>query len=147
MRVLPDVNILVRANEKSHGPARKLLLDLIARKHVVLTSADILIDLARVLRYPRVQALFGLSEEQIYEYVQFLKTACTLVPIDSNWNFPIRDVSDAPILRTAVAGEADFICTLDTDFYTAEVAAFCGTVGITVLDDIALLERLHSKLS
>jgi putative PIN family toxin of toxin-antitoxin system len=143
VRVLLDVNILVRANEKSHGPARKLLLDLIARKHVVLTSADILIDLARVLRYPRVQALFGLSEEQIYEYVQFLKEACKIVSINPNWNFPIRDASDAPILRTAVAGEADLICTLDADFYTAEVAAFCSTMGITVLDDLALLHRLR----
>jgi predicted nucleic acid-binding protein len=40
VRVLLDVNILVRANEKSQGPARRLLLDLIARKHVILTSAD-----------------------------------------------------------------------------------------------------------
>jgi putative PIN family toxin of toxin-antitoxin system len=95
------------------------------------------------LRYPRVQALFGLSEEQVYEYVQFLKDACKIVPANPNWNFPIRDASDTPILITAVAGEADFICTLDTDFYTAEVAAFCGTMAITVLDDIALLRRLR----
>jgi hypothetical protein len=31
---------------------------------------------------------------------------------------------------TAVAGEADYICTLDKDFYTPEVTAFCGSVGI-----------------
>lgn len=144
MRVLLDVNVLVRANEKSNGPARKLLLDLIARTHIVLTSADILIELARVLRYPRVQALFGLSEEQIYEYVQFLKHACVIVPTDISHNFPIRDASDMPILRTAIAGEADFICTLDTDFYTAEVTAFCTMIGITVLDDVSLIHRLRS---
>lgn len=144
MRVLLDVNILVRANEKSSGPSRRLLLELIARKHVVLTSAEILIDLGRVLRYPRVQALYGLSEEQLYEYVQFLKAAFTIVTINPIWNFPIRDVTDAPILRTAVAGEADFICTLDTDFYASELADFCNSTGITVLDDTALLQRLHS---
>jgi putative PIN family toxin of toxin-antitoxin system len=105
VRVVLDVNILVRANEKSHGPARTLLLDLIARGHIVLTSVDILIELARVLRYPRVQALFGLSDEQIYDYVQFLKDGCEIVPTNSNWNFPIRDVSDTPILRTATAAK------------------------------------------
>ena len=57
MRVLPHVNVLVRAHEKSYGPARKLLLELIARKEIILTSAEILIELGRVLRYPRVQAL------------------------------------------------------------------------------------------
>jgi putative PIN family toxin of toxin-antitoxin system len=144
VRVLLDANILVRANEKSQGPARRLLLDLIARKHIVLTSPDILIEVARVLRYPRMQALFGLSEEQIYEYVQFLKAACQIVPTGSPWNVPIRDASDSPVLRAAIAGEANFICTLDTDFYTAEVADFCAMMGIAVLDDIALMHRLHS---
>ncbi len=143
MRVLPDVNVLVRAHEKSRGPARKLLLELIARKEIVLTSAEILIELGRVLRYPRVQALFGLSEEQIYEYVQFLKQVCQVVPIDLSWNFPIRDASDTAILKTAIAGEADYICTLDKDFYTAEVETFCATMGIVVLDDLAMMQRLN----
>lgn len=143
MRVLPDVNILVRAHEKSHGPARKLLLELIARKEIILTSAEILIELGRVLRYPRVQALFGLSEEQIYEYIQFLKDVCQIVPIDMNWNFPIRDASDTAILKTAVAGEADYICTLDRDFYTPEVETFCATLGILVLDDLAMIHHLR----
>jgi putative PIN family toxin of toxin-antitoxin system len=142
VRVLPDVNVLVRAHEKSLGPARKLLLELISRKVIILTSAQILIELGRVLRYPRVQELFGLSEEQIYDYVQFLKDVCQIVPIEMNWNFPIRDAYDAAILRTAFAGEADYICTLDKDFYTPEVEAFCGSVGIIVLDDLAMLSRL-----
>jgi putative PIN family toxin of toxin-antitoxin system len=142
VRVLPDVNVLVRAHEKSHGPARKLLLELIARKEIILTSPEILIELGRVLRYPRVQALFGLSEEQIYEYIQFLKDVCQIVPIEMNWNFPIRDASDTAILKTAVAGEADYICTLDRDFYSPEVEAFCGSVGMIVLDDLAMLQRL-----
>ncbi|MGA8030275.1 MAG: putative toxin-antitoxin system toxin component, PIN family [Bryobacteraceae bacterium] len=144
MRVLLDVNILVRANEKSHGLARKLLHELIAQKKIALASTEILIELGRVLRYPRLHALFGLSEEKIYEYVQFLKEVCQIVPIDLNWNFPIRDPSDTAILRTAVAGEADYICTLDKDFYAAEVKAFCATVGITVLDDVSLMHRLRS---
>ena len=146
MRILLDANILVRANEKSCGPARRLLLDLIARKHILLTSAEILIELARVLRYPRVHALFGLSEEQIYEYVQFLKSVCVIVPTNpgKGRNFPIRDAYDVPVLETAITGEADLICTLDSDFYTAEVTAFCAVAGITVLDDISLLDRLRS---
>ena len=81
MRVLLDVNILVRANENSDGLARKLLLQLLSGRHVILTSTEILMELVRVLRYPRMQALFGLTEEQIYEYVQFLKGICQIVPL------------------------------------------------------------------
>jgi putative PIN family toxin of toxin-antitoxin system len=144
VRVLPDVNVLVRANEKSDGPARRLLLHLVSHKHVIVTSAEILIELVRVLRYPRVQALFGLSEEQIYQYIRFLRSACTVVVVDMTMNFPIRDAADTPILRAAIAGEADFICTLDTDFYTGEVTRLCGTMAISVLDDISLLRRVQS---
>jgi putative PIN family toxin of toxin-antitoxin system len=146
VRVLLDANILVRANERSYGPARKLLLDLVAHRHIILTSAEILIELTRVLRYPRIQALFGLSEEQIYDYLQFLKSVCVIVPgnLGVGRRFPIRDASDAPVLQTAVAGEADLICTLDSDFYTPEVTSFCDMMGITVLDDLSLIERLRS---
>jgi predicted nucleic acid-binding protein len=70
LRILCDVNILVRANERSSGPVRALLLSLLEKGHILLTSSEILVELARVLRYPRLQALFGLSEEQIYVKVR-----------------------------------------------------------------------------
>ena len=73
MRILLDVNILVRANEKSEGLARGLLLTLIAQAHALLISAEMLVELAQVLRYPRIQELYGLTEEQIYNYIQFLR--------------------------------------------------------------------------
>jgi putative PIN family toxin of toxin-antitoxin system len=143
LRIVLDANVLVRANEKSRGPARRLLLDLIAGKHVILTSADILVEVTRVLRYPRLQSLFSLSERQLYEYVQFLKDVCEMVPAKFSWDFPIRDPSDTHVLTTAVVGEAELICTLDSDFYTEEVAALCAMMRITVLDDVAMLRRLH----
>ncbi len=76
--------------------------------------------------------------------MQFLKDVCEIVPINLSWNFPIRDPSDAVILRTAVAGEADFICTLDRDFYATEITTFCASLGIVDLDDVAMLHRLRS---
>jgi hypothetical protein len=58
-------------------------------------------------------------------------------------NFPIRDLADMPVLRAAIAGEADFHCTLDTDFYTSEIGNLCSLTALTVLDDIALIQRLR----
>jgi putative PIN family toxin of toxin-antitoxin system len=144
VRVLLDVNILVRANEKSHGPARRLLLELVGRGETLLTSTEILIELGRALRYPRVQTLFNLTEEQVYEYIQFLKDVCQIVPLNLSLNFPIRDSSDNVILRTAVIGEADFLCTLDRDFYASEITLVCAALEIVVLDDIAMLQQLRS---
>ena len=93
-----------------------------------------------------MQALFGLSEEQIYEYVQFLKSVCVIVPCNpgTGRNFPIRDAADAPVLEAALTGEAEIICTLDSDFYTADIGEFCAVARIAVLDDVTLIDRLRS---
>ena len=47
------------------------------------------------------------------------------------------------MLQTAVIGEADVICTLDSDFYASDTVAFCATLGIEVLTDVQLLHKLQ----
>jgi putative PIN family toxin of toxin-antitoxin system len=106
-----------------------LLLTLLAEGHTLLISREILVELARVLRYPRLQALFKLSEEQIYNYVQFLQAVSQPVAPDHTLAVPMRDPKDIVVLQTAVSGEANVICTLDSDFYDD--------------DDRELLERLR----
>jgi hypothetical protein len=61
VRIVLDTTILVRSTEKSHGPARDLLLNLVASEHTLLLSNEMLHELARVLRYPRLLAFYGLS--------------------------------------------------------------------------------------
>ncbi len=55
----------------------------------------------------------------------------------------MRDAEDIVILQTAVSGEADVICTLDSDFYATETVEFCRSLGIEVATDVELAERLH----
>jgi len=50
---------------------------------------------------------------------------------------PIRDVADTAVVETAIAGEADLICTLDTDFCDVAMTRFLSQAGIQVLDDVA----------
>ena len=124
-------------------PARPdLLLAAIAKGHVLLLSSEMAVELARVLRYPRPQRLFGLTEEQVYNYVQFLKEVTLPIIPDHTLAVPIRDSQDAVLLQTAVSGEADIICTVDRDFYDSDTIAFCATSGIDVCDDIELARRI-----
>jgi putative PIN family toxin of toxin-antitoxin system len=132
LRVLLDVNILVRAHEGSHGPARALLLALIEQDHTLLISDAMLVELAAVLRYPRIQSVYELSEEQVYAYVQVLHEVCEVVTVDGLLPVPIRDPKDVAVLQTAVIGEADVICTRDSDFYAPATRAFCATLGIEI---------------
>lgn len=145
MRIVLDTTILLRATEGSHGPARELLLNLIAEKHALLLSNGMLYELARVLRYPRLQAFYGLSEERIYEYIGFLREAAETISLTPLFTSPIRDVNDIIVVQTAVVGEADVLCTRDEDFYDPAITRFLDKVGIIVIDEVSLLNRLRSK--
>jgi putative PIN family toxin of toxin-antitoxin system len=124
VRIVLDTTILVRANESSHGLARQLLLDIVTNRHTLLLCNEILYELARVLRYPRMQALHGLPETRIYDYIGFLREVCQLVTLNPILSVPIRDVNDIVVVQTAVIGEADVICTNDENFYDPGIISF-----------------------
>jgi putative PIN family toxin of toxin-antitoxin system len=103
-----------------------------------------LYELARVLRYPRMLAHHGLSEQRIYEYVGFLRETAEIVILNPLLVTPIRDVNDTVVMQTAVIGEADVLCTKDSDFFEPPAAPFLRKAGIEVLNDISLIRRLRS---
>ena len=71
MKIVLDTSILVRANEHSSGIARELLISIIESEHRLVLSNEILHELARTLRHPRVHAFYDLPEDRIYDYVTF----------------------------------------------------------------------------
>lgn len=81
MRIVLDTAILVRAHHGSTGLSRELLLRLFESDHVVLVSNEMLYELAKVLRHPRMLALHGLSEGRIFDYVDFLREATLLLEL------------------------------------------------------------------
>jgi predicted nucleic acid-binding protein len=108
----------------------------------LLLSNEMLYELARVLRYPRMLALHGLSEKRIYDYVGFLREAAEIVVPNPLMVTPIRDVN--VVMQTAVIGEADILCTKDRDFFEPPAEGFLRKAGIAVLDDISLMRQLGS---
>ena len=144
MKIVLDNTILVRAHEQAHGLGRELLTSLIESKHVLLLSNEMLHELARVLRYPRLQEFFGLTEDFVYNYVAFLRRSAEIVILNPLLAAPIRDVNDVIVVQTAIIGEADIICTNDEDFFEKPMVQYLSHHGISVLDDIALMQRVRS---
>jgi putative PIN family toxin of toxin-antitoxin system len=144
VKIVLDNTILVRAHEHAHGLGRELLTSLIESKHVLVLSNEMLHELARVLRYPRLQEFFGLTEDLVYNYVAFLRRSAEIVTSDPVLTAPIRDVNDVIVVQTAIIGEADILCTNDEDFFEKPIAQYLSNHGISVLDDIALMERLRT---
>ena len=144
MRIVLDTAILVRAHDGAKGLGRDLLLRIIVSDHVLLISDEMLYELAKVLRYPRMLALHGLSEGRIYDYIGFLREVTEIVHPNPLLITPIRDMNDTVVMQTAIIGEAEVLCTRDMDFFDPPAEPFLRRAGIAILDDIALMQRLRT---
>jgi len=142
MRIVLDTNVLVRANIKVQGPARDLLLKLAYSDHVIITSPFLLREVERALAYPRLQKLWRLTLQDIQEHVQFLVKISELVHPIIEAPVVLKDPNDEPVVYTATHVRADVLCTIDRDFYEPEVVAFCRQRGVSILDDVELLQKL-----
>ena len=144
MKIVLDTTILVRAHERTHGLARELLTNILGSEHRLLLSNEMLYELARVLRYPRLQEFYGLTEDMVFEYVKLLRRSSEIVILDPLVVAPIRDVNDIIVMQTAIIGEADMLCSNDEDFFDTPASEYLRKMDIAVLDDVALMHRLRS---
>ena len=143
MRIVFDANVLARAHQLSHGPARRGLLFVAKGSDVLVLSQYLLQELRRVLTYPRLLRRSGLTPLDISEYLDYLARVSTLVhPVSVPENL-LRDQADEPVLGTALAGNADVICTRDAHFFAEEVQQFCASRGIQILTDLDLIRLLR----
>ena len=145
MKIALDTTILVRANEHANGLARELLTCIIEGGHTLLISSEVLHELARVLRYPRLQTLYRLDETDVFNYVGFLLQSSSVVVLNPLIMAPIRDINDVIVMQTAIIGEADVLCSNDDDFFNLPASEYLTKLGIEVLDDVSLMHRLRSQ--
>jgi putative PIN family toxin of toxin-antitoxin system len=145
VRVVLDTNILIRANPtvSPEGLARDLLLTVLSGPHVLVLSSAILDEVQRALNYPHVQARWPLPAEAIERYVFFLQETGWVVELPKTFPAVVRDSDDDLVLQTAIAGQADVLCSRDRAFQSENVAQFCARHGIRIVDDIALLHELR----
>jgi putative PIN family toxin of toxin-antitoxin system len=146
MRVVLDSNILARATPGKTGPAAVLRL-LIRPPHFLILSPFLLVELSRVLRYPRVRALHGLDDVAIHAYLVGLQQNALMVDVASLPSPGIvpHDPDDDPVVQTAVTGKADVLCTLDRHIHDAAVQRYCAQFGISILTDVELLPQLRQQ--
>lgn len=115
------------------------------RPHVLVTALALLDELTRVLAYPRLCAVHGLNDAEIMQYVQSVEAASLVVPLTAPSVTAVQsDPDDNAVIATAIAGQADAICTRDRHFHQQDVVDFCAQHGIRILDDVELLRELRA---
>jgi putative PIN family toxin of toxin-antitoxin system len=148
MRIVLDTNILVRANAKAGGPARELLQIIVGSPdHVLLLSPFLLQELERVFSYERVRVSSRLTDEEIAEYLSYLRAkdvSAVVFPGPAPRVVP-SDPDDDPVVHTAVIGRADALCTLNRHFYIPPVLDYCRERGVLIASDIDILRLLRRR--
>jgi putative PIN family toxin of toxin-antitoxin system len=132
-----------RAHNRSGALARRLLHEILEGDHRLVLSNEIITEAVKVLRYP-LQDLYRLTDADLLDYTQFLQNVADIVILDPRYRAPLlRDPKDIHVLQTAELGEADVLCTHDSDFIEDEaLLAFCATCGIEVCTERVLLMKL-----
>ena len=115
MRILFDTNILLRAIQ-SGSPAREALLLATSNRHVLIAADFIIDEVRRAFMYPRVRSRIPLEDEEIAAYIDNIRRNSIIVDPENarlEKPTPCRDPDDVPVIKSALAGHADVLCTLD----------------------------------
>ena len=96
MRIAVDTAILIRGNAKATGPAKELLQVIQQTGARLVLSPYVLDEVKRVLRYPRIQALYHLRDGDIWEYVQLLESIADIVDPAEGAPIVLKDPNDDP---------------------------------------------------
>lgn len=110
-RVVLDTNVVISALIVPVGKPAQIF------KHLddltLLTSEPILIEVQRVLHYPRIQKRYSLSDETVNLYLERVREVSTLVKVEREVSVIKDDPDGDKFLACAVDGKAEYIVSGD----------------------------------
>ena len=111
----------------------------------LILSPYMLWELERILTYPRLLKRSGLSPSDVVEYLENLGQIACLVTPEQVPEKLLRDPTDGPILGTALAGQAELLCTRDADLLAENVKRCAAAKGIRMLTDLEFLKTFSES--
>jgi putative PIN family toxin of toxin-antitoxin system len=126
----------------THRPPIATLIDVhVAREDVVLVTApELLQELDRVLRYPRLQRYY--TEDERARFVALLMALSELVELPEEIPLICRDPADDRVIACAVAGKPDVTVSGDGDLLALKRVA-----DIPILSPAELLTHIQAEES
>jgi len=116
MRIVLDTNIWTSGLILPNSKAGLLLEAWKTGKIDIITSAFILLEIQKVLLYPKISKRTGWYEAKVKEYTALIGIFTENVHnIKTHWIEVERDPKDSHILSVFIASEADALITGDND--------------------------------
>jgi putative PIN family toxin of toxin-antitoxin system len=121
----------------SHGPSYEILEAWRRNEFILLTSKAIMKEVGRVLRYPRIQKKYHLSEMQISQVINSLNKYAVVTLGALKLKVIKEDPPDNEVLACAVEGKADFIVSGDADLRRLSIYR-----GIRIIEATEFVKRI-----
>ena len=112
MRVVLDANVFVSALISSRGAPRLIVDAWRDEAYGLLLSAAILTEMTRVMAYPRLAALHGMSAAEVADWLALVREESRVVETNEQIDISSNE-TDNRYLECAVAGGADYLITGD----------------------------------
>jgi len=132
MKVVLDTNIFLSGLMLPDSVPGRTVSAWHASSFDLVFSEPMLLELTRVLAYPKVRRRIGWTDEDIERFVALLRFRAEVVNIETTHAVVPRDSNDAPVLAALIASGADILVSGDQDLlalrndYAIETAAeFC----------------------
>ena len=130
--------MFVSALLSRRGPAAQIFNAWRQRKFLLIISPFLLQEIERVLRYPKIQQKYGISDQEIQILLELLRRDAIVV----SGNLVVQNVipddpEDEHVLACALEGRAD--CIVSGDAHLLRLKTF---QGIPILPLKAFLEKL-----
>ena len=119
VRAVVDTNLVVSGLILNHGYPSQLVEALRQGRFLLVLSDVLLEEYRRVLARQRFAQRYGLTSQEVRDFLALLATAQRATPT-RRLPVRVRDVKDNPVLATALGGKADYLVTGDEDLLTLD---------------------------
>ena len=127
MRIVLDANVLVSALISPKGSPARILRFWEEQRFEVVISKDIIEELGRVLRYPRLRKNYDLADEAIEAFLRKAEEQAIVVEPSDEVAAIGADPADDRYLECALAGGAEFI--VSGDHHLLDLGEYQGDSG------------------
>lgn len=119
VRAVVDTNLFVSGLILKQGQPYQLVEALRQGAFVLVLSESLLEEYRRVLARQRFTQRYGLSPQEVTDFLTLLATAQRATP-KRHLPVRVRDLKDEKVLATALGGQADYLVTGDEDLLTLD---------------------------
>ncbi len=143
MRIVLDTNVLISALVAAKGTPAQLLARCVVGELELLISPDTMVELRRVLTYPRIRKRLHYGDAQIDAFVAFLEEIAIRLTPPTSVRAVADDADDDKFVALALAGEAHYLITGDD--HLLRISPYQGITLLKPADFLHLWQTLQRE--